>query len=263
VGGRADDVCVNAAGWFLLGALWDCSGTHRGEQAAPGALRAAGLSGLVSRDLGDVPTNIDSTRRDQYTGVLALPETLRSAHALADSLTAALHDHPERRPLVVGGDCSILLGILPALRRSIGHVGLWFTDGHPDYMDGLGSETGETADMDLAVLTGDGAAPLVMLAGEPPMLSVSDTVLLGHRTQDLDAGALIELGRLPAGLRRIDAATLTRDPIAAGQRAAPGWPAQVEAHGYTSTWMSWSRPRCRPSPTCSQAARSGNCCPPR
>jgi arginase len=209
-----------AAGWFLLGAPWDCSGTGRGERAAPGALRAAGLSALVSRDLGDSATAIDSAQRDQHTGVLALPETVRAAGALADALTGALHDLPGRRPLVVGGDCSILLGIFPALRRSIGPVGLWFLDGHPDYLDGPGSDTGETADMDLAVLTGDGPAPLVTLAGEPPMLPLSDTVLLGHRTQDLDEGALAELARVPADLRRIDAATLMSDPAAAGRRAA-------------------------------------------
>jgi arginase len=183
-------------------------------------LRAAGLSDLVSRDLGDITIAIDSRYRDQHTGVLALPETVRSAHVLADAVTRALRDLPGRRPLVVGGDCSILLGIFPALRRSVGSVGLWFIDGHPDYLDGHGSDTGETADMDLAVLTGDGADPLVTLAGAPPMLALSDTVLVGHRTQNLDEGALAELARLPGDLRRIDAATLIKDPAAAGRRAA-------------------------------------------
>lgn len=74
--------------------------------------------------------------------------------------------------------------------------------------------------MALEVLTGSGAAPLVTLAGQPPMLHLSDTVLLGHRTLDLDEGALAELARLPAELRRIDAATVMRDPAAAGRRAA-------------------------------------------
>lgn len=211
-----------AAGWFLLGAPWDCSGTGRGEQAAPDALRAAGLSALVGRDLGDAATAIDSTERDEQTGVLALRETVRAAHALADALAGALQDSPDRRPLVVGGDCSILLGIFPALRRHVGSAGLWFLDGHPDYLDGPASATGETADMDLAVLTGHGAAPLVTLAGAPPMVPVSDAVLLGHRTGDLDGGAAAELARLPTELLRVDAETVVGDPGAAGRRAA-GW----------------------------------------
>jgi arginase len=211
---------VIADDWFLLGAPWDSSGSGRGEQAAPGALRAAGLSGLVGRDLGDAATVIDSDQRDEHTGVLALPETVRAAHALADALSGALHDLADRRPLVVGGDCSILLGIFPALARRVGAAGLWFLDGHPDYLDGTASSTGETADMEFAVLTGKGAGPLVTLGGSPPMVTVADAVLLGHRTGDLDEAATAELARLPRELRRIDATSLAADPAAAGRRAA-------------------------------------------
>jgi arginase len=209
-----------STGWFLLGAPWDCSGTGRGEQDAPRALRAAGLSTMVSRDLGDVATVIDSTERDQQTGVLALRPTVHAAHALTDALTRALRDYPGRRPLVVGGDCSVLLGIVPALLGVVGRVGLWFLDGHPDYLDGAASDTGETADMDLAVLTGRGAEPLITLAGAPPMVAVTDVVLLGHRTTQLDHASAAEVARLPAQLRRIDATTLLADPAGAGQRAA-------------------------------------------
>ncbi|MGI8953446.1 MAG: arginase family protein [Nocardioidaceae bacterium] len=211
---------MSAIDWFLLGAPWDCSGTARGEQAAPDALRAAGLSALVGQDLGDAVTVVDSTDRDEDTGVLALPETVRAAHAVADALGRALQDTPDRRPLVVGGDCSILLGIVPALRRHVGTVGLWFIDGHPDFLDGHASETGETADMDLALLTGAGAESLVTLAGAPPMVDALDAVLLGHRADDVDQGAADERARLPAALRRIDAATIGVDPAAAGQRAS-------------------------------------------
>ena len=208
------------SGWFLLGAPWDCSGTGRGERAAPGALRRAGLSALAGRDFGDAATSIDGGHRDEHTGVLALAQTVGAAHVLAVALGGALRDSPDRRPLVVGGDCSILLGVMPALLGRHGRVGLWFVDGHPDYLDGHTSDTGETADMDLAVLTGDGAEQLVTLAGPPPMVDPGDVVLLGHRTGDLDAGAAAELSRLPAGLRRIDADVARRDPARAGERAA-------------------------------------------
>jgi arginase len=207
--------------WFLLGAPWDCSGSGRGEQAAPAALRAAGLSAMMDRDLGDVACAIDSVERDAHTGVLALPETVRSAHALAEDLERALRDQPGRRPLVIGGDCSILLGIVPALRRTVGPMGLWFLDGHPDYSDGHGSETGETADMELAVLTGIGADPLVTLAGVVPMVPASAVVMLGHRTSGLDAASASELARVPPALHhRIDAATVAVAPAAAGRFAA-------------------------------------------
>jgi arginase len=211
---------VVASGWFLLGAPWDCSGSGRGEQAAPAALRRAGLSALAGRDLGDAATLVAGARRDERTGVLALRETVHAAHALADALAGALRDLPGMRPLVVGGDCSILLGVFPALRRRVGPAGLWFVDGHPDFLDGPASETGETADMDLAVLTGFGAEPLTALAGDAPMVPAGEAVLLGHRTGDLDRGAAAELARLPAGLRRIDAGAVRSDPAAVGRRAA-------------------------------------------
>jgi arginase len=206
--------------WFLLGAPWDCSGTGRGEQGAPGALRDAGLSTLVNRDLGDASTVIDSRLRDQRTGVLALPETVRAARNLAEALSCPLRALPGRRPLVVGGDCSILLGIVPALRAVVGPVGLWFVDGHPDFLAGAASDTGETADMELALLTGEGTAPLIALAGESPMIAVSDAVLLGHRAHNLDDGTAAELARIPAGLRRVDAAALMADPAGTGAQAA-------------------------------------------
>lgn len=178
---------------------------------------------MVGRDRGDSACAIDSVERDERTGVLALLETVRAAHALAEDLGSALREIPALRPLVIGGDCSILLGIVTALRRSVGPMGLWFLDGHPDYSDGPSSDTGETADMELAVLTGIGADSLIALAGVTPMVPASAVVMLGHRTSGLDAGSARELARIPAELRRIDAATIAVDPAAAGHRAA-SWP---------------------------------------
>lgn len=205
--------------WFLLGAPWDSSGSRRGEAAAPSALRAAGLSSVVTTDLGDADTVVAGESRDPETGVRALPETVRAARALTASLTAAMRDRPGSRPLVVGGDCSLLLGVVPALRTVAGPVGLWFLDGHPDYLDGAASDTGETADMELAILTGFGAASLVSLAGTVPMIEPSHVVLLGHRTTGLDPASAAEVDRLPAALHRIAAPDLLAAPAAAARTA--------------------------------------------
>jgi arginase len=207
--------------WFVLGAPWDSSGTGRGEQQAPAALRNAGLAALASLDVGDSATTITSTDRDPASGVRALPDTVKAARALADRLDAAMHDLPDRRPLVVGGDCSILLGIVPALRRR-GPLGLWFVDGHPDFLDGAASETGETADMELAILTGSGATALIELSPSAPMVPAHQVVLLGYRSRNLDDDAASEVARVPPQLPRVAADALTSDPASAGQRAA-GW----------------------------------------
>lgn len=210
---------LNADGWFLLGAPWDCSATGRGEAGAPRALRAAGVDRLVNSDVGDASIRIVDSSREAETGILALDDTIRAAGVLADAMTRALQANPGSRPLVVGGDCSILLGILPAVGKAIGPTGLWFVDGHPDYQDGESSGTGETADMDLALVTGDGPAALVGLAGVP-MVDAGDAVLIGHRTAGLDDAATAELARVPKGMAQIPAPVVLHDPAAAGARAA-------------------------------------------
>ncbi len=222
-------------GWFLLGAPWDCSGSGRGEHAAPDALRAAGIAAVVGHDAGDASISVTSTARDPGTGVLALADTVRAAGALTSALAAALDDQPARRPLVVGGDCSILLGIVPALLAR-GPTDLWFLDGHPDYLDGATSPTGETADMDLAVLTGSGAAPLLELAPAVPMIPPERVVLLGHRTAELDGTAALELARVPGELRRISAAELVADPAAAAERASRWLGIRRDATG-SGVWL--------------------------
>ncbi|MFC0033932.1 arginase family protein [Micromonospora chaiyaphumensis] len=212
---------MTAQGWYLAGAPWDCSGLGRGERLAPAALRAAGLSELVPDDAGDAPIVIDDDRRDDATGVRALEQTTRAATVLADWLDAAAGRRPGHRPLVVGGDCSLLLGVLPWLRRSRGRVGLWFVDGHPDYLDGPSSPTGETADMDLALLTGSGPERLTAPAGSTaPLVAPADVVLVGHRTRDLDPEAAAEVARLPDSIRRIDAPAVVGAPRRCGERAA-------------------------------------------
>lgn len=178
------------------------------------------MTRLVDVDLGNAALEIRSQMRDVRTGILALGDTVRSARVLEDELTAALQATAGRRPLVIGGDCSILLGILPAMRRALGPIGLWFVDGHPDYQEGRASDTGETADMDLALVTGDGPAELVELAGPGPMVDTGAAVLIGHRSAGLDSAAQAELDRVPPTLSRIDADAVRADPSAAGTRAA-------------------------------------------
>jgi arginase len=212
--------------WFLLGAPWDCSGTGRGEARAPEALRAAGLAGHVDVDLGDAATVISSRHRDERTGVRALPDTIAAAHALATALGTGMREHPGRRPLVIGGDCSLLLGVFAHTRQALGDVGLCLVDGHPDYLDAHDSDTGETADLELAVLTGAGPPSLAGLGKAVPMVAARHVALIGHRTVGLDPASAAEVARLPAGLLAIDSPAVVGDPRGVGSRAA-AWAASL------------------------------------
>jgi arginase len=174
----------------LLDAPLDCSGAGRGEELAPAALRAAGLAArLGARDAGEADARIRDTRRDPETGVIGAADVRRASEAIAARVRELL-DAGER-PLVVGGDCTLLLGIFRALPRA---SGLWFVDGHADFYDGDSSPTGEAADMDLAILTGHG--PPGLLAGDGPLLDPADVLLLGYpQPLGLDWDDLVALAR--------------------------------------------------------------------
>jgi arginase len=86
----------------------------------------------------------------------------------------------QRFPLVLGGDCSILLGIMPAL-RSMGNYGLIFIDAHADFYEPEKSITGEVADMDLAMVTGRGPELLTNINGLRPYVSDEYVVHIGQR----------------------------------------------------------------------------------
>src|SRR6187401_2402939 len=114
--------------WSVLGAPLDSSASARGEQRAAEALRAAGLPDVFGAiDLGDVTDMLDDPRRDETTGIIAFRQLCAASRDLSTAVTAVLRRG--NRPLVLGGDCSLLLGALAGVRAT-GRVGLWFVDGH-------------------------------------------------------------------------------------------------------------------------------------
>lgn len=129
-------------------------------------------------------------------------------------------------PLVVGGDCTLLLGVFQAMPTG---CGLWFVDGHADFYDGETSPTGEAADMDLAILTGHGPAGLIdgdppaprAALGATPLLDPAATVLLGHRPSELNADVAFENARLDPAIHALTAPEIRdRGAAVAGEEAA-------------------------------------------
>jgi arginase len=116
----------------IVDAPIDCSGAGRGEEHAPAALRAAGLvERLRAHDAGEAQARIRDTRRHPDTGVIGALGVRRASMAIASRVGAVLE--AGARPLVVGGDCTLLLGVFQALPRG---SGLWFIDGHADSSTG-------------------------------------------------------------------------------------------------------------------------------
>jgi arginase len=102
--------------------------------------------------------------------------------ALADRLESLLEKH--RVVLVLGGDCSILIGNMLALRRR-GRYGLIFLDAHSDFRHpGNAEAVGAAAGEDLAIVTGRGDARLINLEGLRPYVRDEDIYLIGVTTDD-------------------------------------------------------------------------------
>jgi arginase len=87
-------------------------------------------------------------------------------------------------PIVLGGDCTILLGSMLAAKNRH-KAGLFFIDGHADYYEPGISPSGETADMELGFVTGKGPDILANLENNKPLVEESNTVLFGFRDEDL------------------------------------------------------------------------------
>jgi arginase len=79
-------------------------------------------------------------------------------------------------PLVLAGDCSVILSALLATRE-----GLVFIDGHVDFYQPDASPTGEVADMDLAIATGRGPSILTELGDGVPLVREEDVAAIGAR----------------------------------------------------------------------------------
>ena len=83
-------------------------------------------------------------------------------------------------PLVLGGDCSNIIGIMLALRRA-GRFGLVFIDGHADFYQPEAEPSGEVASMDLAIVSGRGPTVLTDIEGLKPLVRDADIVAFGFR----------------------------------------------------------------------------------
>jgi arginase len=152
-----------------------------GVENLPEALKAAGLlEALNAQYLGRIQPLISySSERDRATQLLNGNAIRAFSLQLAESMTKVLSKR-NHFIIVLGGDCSIIIGTLLALRR-LGRYGLFFIDGHADFYQPEASVTGEVADMDLAIVSGRGPNILTNIDGLRPLVKDEDIVVFGYR----------------------------------------------------------------------------------
>ncbi|MGW0733055.1 arginase family protein [Streptomyces sp. NPDC002851] len=171
-----------------------------GVQDSPRALLDAGLllhPGAMRAGRVEAPAY--DPRRDADTGILNPTGIAEYSVRLADAVGSALD--ADRFPVVLGGDCSVLLGNLLALRRR-GRYCLLFLDGHTDFYQPSAEPTGEAASMELALATGRGPRLLADLEGRGPLVRDEDVVAFGFRDSVESAEAGMQ--PLPPQMHAVD-----------------------------------------------------------
>lgn len=157
-------------------------GEQRHLDRAPSVLRGRDLvARLGAIDFGDVapPPYRDYVRLVE--GARNEQPVLGYSRALADRIVSATSGN--RFGMVIGGDCSIVLGCLLAARTRLGGpVGLVYVDAHADFSTARESVTGSISGMTLALATGRGGSPLVALAGKSPLVDGKRVALIGRRS---------------------------------------------------------------------------------
>ena len=151
-----------------------------GVEDLPKALKKAGLyERLDAEYTGEVkPSSQYNPKRDNKTLLLNAEGIREFSLELSNAVLSVLDK--KQFPIVLGGDCSIVIGPLLTLRL-YGRYGLFFIDGHADFYQPEASVTGEVADMDLAIVSGRGPDILTNIEGLKPYVRDEDNVLFGYR----------------------------------------------------------------------------------
>jgi len=205
--------------WVMIGVPSSAGAHHAGQDRAPDALRAAGLvarlgaAGESVVDKGNLPAAAFAVDRD-HPGGRNLPAVVRVARQVADAVAGAEDGRPL---LVVGGDCTITLGVISGFRRRHPDVGLVYVDGDADVSVPDSGGSGIFDSMGVSHLLGRGAPELTGLAGTVPLLDPARLAIVGSDPRETsDAGRRY---LADAGVSFEEAPVFIADPAAAAARA--------------------------------------------
>ena len=170
------------------------AGAHwPGQEKAPQCLREAGLVarlagvGLDVHDCGDLP--LVRFRPDpDHRHCQNLPAVVEVCRRVADQVDSALQRGAV--PLVIGGDCTIGLGVVAGYVRHHADLSVLYFDGHVDLNTPATSPTGILDSMGVAhMIAEEGAADELSHIGERfPLMPADGVVLFGCNPRETNAG---------------------------------------------------------------------------
>lgn len=117
-------------------------------------------------------------KRDPRTGCLNTISLADFSIALSKAVSKTINKN--RFAFILGGDCSILIGAMVALKAK-GNFGIVFLDAHADFYEPEKSTTGQAADMDLAIITGRGPKEWTNINNLQPYIKDENVIHIGQR----------------------------------------------------------------------------------
>lgn len=211
----------------LIGVAFDGYGRPGNQARAARVLHEAGLADAFDHH-HVVDHNLELPEPDPARGTSTTLINEAALLAMTDALNIRVGAAVAagRFPLVYGGDCSALFGVVTGLRDHVGDVGLVFVDGHEDTMPLDVSEDGEAANTEIGLLLGlTGRLLTGGLGDRLPALQPEHLVVLGPRDdawrRRFNVGTLAHSGVWVAPL-----AEVADDPAGTGRAAI----AELAAH---------------------------------
>jgi arginase len=230
--GRVDSAVAPV--WGLLGVPSSAAAHWPGIEKAPAALRAAGIldvlraEGISVTDHGDLPVaRWRSHRPDQRPN-----DSTRVAEGLReiDSAVCAIFNDGHR-PLLLGGECTVVVGVMSALARRGVDTGLIYVDGGQDLMIPRDHPSEP-------ILDGMGVAHLLDLPGvvdeiagvgpRRPLLTPSRLAFVGFADEEEDIHGLVPSARFPASVTAVDPIGTASAAIEAVTAAAASFVVHVD-----------------------------------
>jgi arginase len=140
-------------------------------------LRAGGLDIIDSGDLDQVTFRPDPKNAKQQN----LPLVRDVAARVAERVSLAFQHNA--KPIVLGGDCTITLGVLAGMIRHLPELGLMYFDGDVDLNTPETTSSGIFDGMVMSHIIGEGADALTRIGPRCPLMPQEKIVLFGYNSE--------------------------------------------------------------------------------
>jgi arginase len=179
-----------------------------GQEGAPQSFRRTGFieslraGGLHVDDFGDLESISfrPDTENPREQNLLLVRDV---AARVAERVSLAFQHNA--KPIVLGGDCTITLGVLAGMIRHLPSLGLMYFDGDIDLNTPQTTASGIFDGMVMSHITGDGADSLTHIGPRYPLMPDENIVLFGYNSE---AGWMD-----PAEVQRLEECSMMKYPV--------------------------------------------------